>query len=173
MYRLQPFVCALLAALMATPQVGFAASHREAPITALDQKADITDFFAFVSYDDPTKVTFILNVDPFLEPGNGPTFDAGDPSLIVDQALELSAEQKTYSAVRMFARKEFRHRRRQRARHRPIQFRQTVKGQKALQIIDAGDVGIKRRRADVQGLREIAHRELVQPALVHKNRSPL
>jgi hypothetical protein len=74
MYKLQPFVCALLAALMAMPQVGFAASHREAPITALDQKADITDFFAFVSYDDPTKVTFILNVDPFLEPGNGPNY---------------------------------------------------------------------------------------------------
>jgi hypothetical protein len=59
---------------MGTPQTGFAASHREAPITALDQKADITDFFAFVSYDDPTKVTFILNVDPFLEPGNGPNY---------------------------------------------------------------------------------------------------
>ena len=26
----------------------FASSHREAPITALDQKADITDWYAFV-----------------------------------------------------------------------------------------------------------------------------
>ena len=37
-------------------------------------QSTIKDFFAFVSYDDPTKVTFILDVDPFLEPGNGPTY---------------------------------------------------------------------------------------------------
>ncbi|MBI2174942.1 MAG: hypothetical protein HYU33_07080, partial [Candidatus Omnitrophica bacterium] len=30
------------------PQSLFAANHREAPITALDRTADITDFFAFV-----------------------------------------------------------------------------------------------------------------------------
>ena len=29
----------------------FASSHREAPITALDRSADITDWYAFVSYD--------------------------------------------------------------------------------------------------------------------------
>ena len=51
-----------------------AASHREAPITALDHAADITDFFAFVSYDNPDRVTLILNVDPLLEPGNGPNY---------------------------------------------------------------------------------------------------
>ena len=48
----------LALALAFTTQVQ-AASHREAPITALDQKADITDVFAFRSYDgNPTpKVT--------------------------------------------------------------------------------------------------------------------
>ena len=51
-----------------------AASHREAPITALDHAADITDFFAFVSYDNPDRVTLVLNVDPLLEPGNGPNY---------------------------------------------------------------------------------------------------
>ena len=30
-----------------------AANHREAPLTALDHKADIADLFAFVSYDRP------------------------------------------------------------------------------------------------------------------------
>jgi hypothetical protein len=58
-----------------------AASHREAPITALDHKADITDFFAFVSYHDPKKVTFILAVDPLLEPGNGPNYFPFDPEI--------------------------------------------------------------------------------------------
>ncbi len=59
-----------------------AANHREAPITALDHKADISDFFAFVSYDDPSKVTFILDVDPLLEPSNGPTHFPFDPEIL-------------------------------------------------------------------------------------------
>lgn len=59
-----------------------AANHREAPITALDHKADITDYFAFVSYDNPDKVTFILNVDPLLEPANGPNYFPFDPEIL-------------------------------------------------------------------------------------------
>jgi hypothetical protein len=57
---------ALMALPQALPQAGFAVSE--------DHKATITGLYAFVSYNDPTKVTFILNVDPLLEPGNGPTF---------------------------------------------------------------------------------------------------
>jgi hypothetical protein len=71
----------LLAALMAQPST-FAASHREAPITALDQKADITDWFAFVSPENPSKVILILNVDPFLEPSNGPNYFPFDPGIL-------------------------------------------------------------------------------------------
>ncbi|MCK5831367.1 MAG: DUF4331 domain-containing protein [Methylococcales bacterium] len=58
-----------------------AANHREAPITALDHKADITDVYAFVSYDNPNKVTFIMNIDPLLEPSNGPTRFPFDPEI--------------------------------------------------------------------------------------------
>lgn len=82
MSKFKPVLCIAIATLMATPPSGFAASHREAPITALDNKADITDFFAFVSYDDPTKVTFLLNVDPFLEPGNGPNYFPFDDNIL-------------------------------------------------------------------------------------------
>jgi hypothetical protein len=82
MSRMRPIVCAVLTALIAGPPPGFAASHREAPITALDHKADITDFYAFVSYDDPTKVTFLLNVDPLLEPSNGPTYFPFDDNIL-------------------------------------------------------------------------------------------
>ena len=60
----------------------FASSHREAPITALDRSADVTDWYSFVSYDDPTKVTFILNVDPLLEPANGPNYFPFDPNVL-------------------------------------------------------------------------------------------
>ncbi len=59
-----------------------AANHREAPLTALDEKADITDFFAFVSYDNPDKVTILLNVDPLLEPSNGPNYFPFDPEIV-------------------------------------------------------------------------------------------
>ncbi len=60
-----------------------AASHREAPITALDTKADITDWYAFVSYEDGREdtVTLILGVDPLLEPSNGPNYFPFDPEL--------------------------------------------------------------------------------------------
>lgn len=58
-----------------------AANHREAPLTALDQKADIADWFAFVSYDNPGKVTLIMTVDPLLEPSNGPNYFPFDPEI--------------------------------------------------------------------------------------------
>ncbi len=79
----------LLAVGIAMPTGLFASSHREAPITALDNKADITDLYAFVSYSanqtpntTPSKVTFILNVDPFLEPANGPNWFPFDPNIL-------------------------------------------------------------------------------------------
>ncbi len=72
----------LLATALTVPTTTFGASHREAPITALDRAADITDYYSFVSYEDPTKVVFILNVDPLLEPSNGPTYFPFDPNIV-------------------------------------------------------------------------------------------
>jgi len=59
-----------------------AASHREAPLIALDPAADNTDVYAFVSYDAANlqrapadrKVTFILNVNPGQDPSDGPNY---------------------------------------------------------------------------------------------------
>ena len=63
-----------------------AASHREAPLTAIDRSADITDFYAFVSYERPAegprKVTLIVCVDPFLEPSNGPNYFPFDDNIL-------------------------------------------------------------------------------------------
>ncbi len=67
-----------------TPFASFASSHREAPITALDHTADITDFYSFVSYDHPDRVTFVMNVDPFLEPSNGPNYFPFDPNVLYE-----------------------------------------------------------------------------------------
>jgi hypothetical protein len=78
----QSIVGLAMSLLLITPPGVFASSHREAPITALDHTADITDFYAFVSYDHPDRVTFIMNVDPFLEPSNGPNYFPFDPSVL-------------------------------------------------------------------------------------------
>jgi hypothetical protein len=71
--------------------VGFAANHREAPITALDHKADITDVYAFRSYGGPgaaTHVTLIMGVDPLLEPANGPNYFPFDPDILYELKVD-------------------------------------------------------------------------------------
>jgi hypothetical protein len=82
MSRLRPAIGLALSLLIAFPPGALASSHREAPITALDHTADITDFYAFVSYDHPDRVTFVMNVDPFLQPSNGPNYFPFDPSIV-------------------------------------------------------------------------------------------
>jgi len=81
MKKLKSVIGLALSLLTAVPPSAFASSHREAPITSLDHTADITDFYAFVSYDKPGYVTFVLNVDPFLEPSNGPNYFPFDPGI--------------------------------------------------------------------------------------------
>jgi hypothetical protein len=88
MKKLQSIVACAMALCMLAPSSLFASSHREAPITALDRTADVTDWYAFVSYDDPTKVTFILNVDPLLEPANGPNYFPFDPSVLYEMHVD-------------------------------------------------------------------------------------
>jgi len=80
MNKLKLMVAFAMALLVLVPSGLFASSHREAPITALDRTADITDWYAFVSYDHPHRVTMILNVDPFLEPRTAPTIFPSIPT---------------------------------------------------------------------------------------------
>lgn len=58
-----------------------AASHREAPLIAGDPAADNTDLYAFVSPDDPSKVTIIANYSPLQQPGGGPNFHPFDDNV--------------------------------------------------------------------------------------------
>src|SRR6201993_1983470 len=81
MKLLKSVVALAVALLMLVPASLFASSHREAPISALDHSADVTDWYAFVSYDHPDRVTMILNVDGFLEPSNGPNYFPFDPNV--------------------------------------------------------------------------------------------
>src|SRR5207237_150731 len=58
------------------PSSANAASHREAPLIALDPPADITDFFMFRSYEpgNEDKVVLIMDVIPGEEPSSGPNY---------------------------------------------------------------------------------------------------
>ncbi len=60
--------------LLGTLVPGGASSHREAPLISEDPVADTTDVYAFVSPEDPSKVTFIANWIPLEEPAGGPNF---------------------------------------------------------------------------------------------------
>lgn len=73
------------ASMVVAPSV-WSANHREAPITALDHKADITDVYAFRSYDGAPspRVTLIMGVDPLLEPANGPNWFPFDPDILYE-----------------------------------------------------------------------------------------
>jgi hypothetical protein len=81
MKSLKAIVAFAVALSVLVPASSFASSHREAPIAALDRGADVTDWYAFVSYDHPHRVTMILNVDGFLEPSNGPNYFPFDPTV--------------------------------------------------------------------------------------------
>src|SRR5258708_649347 len=88
MKNFKSWVALALALFMLVPISVFASSHREAPITALDRTADITDWYAFVSYNHSDRVTMILNVDPFLEPANGPNYFPFDPNVLYEMKID-------------------------------------------------------------------------------------
>ena len=86
MKKLTVLAASVSAALLAMSLSGNAANHREAPITALDHKADITDVFAFRSYAPGAgdRVTMIVSVDPFLDTANGPNWSPFDPDILYE-----------------------------------------------------------------------------------------
>jgi hypothetical protein len=88
MKTLKSILAVAMPLFLLAPSSLFASSHREAPITALDRSADVTDWYAFVSYDNPNNVTFILNVDPLLEPANGPNYFPFDPSVLYEMHVD-------------------------------------------------------------------------------------
>jgi hypothetical protein len=92
MQRLKRILASAMAVVLAAP-LGFAGGHREAPITALDPKADITDVFAFRSYTAAgataiPMVTLIMCVDPLQEPGNGPNWWPFDPDILYELKID-------------------------------------------------------------------------------------
>ncbi len=81
-YRVAAVFVAALMTLATTRPIGWAASHREAPLIALDPAADNTDTYAFRSWVDQDKVVFIMNVIPGQEPGDGPNYFNFDDNVL-------------------------------------------------------------------------------------------
>src|SRR4030095_4999312 len=83
-------------AALAAGSSALAASHREAPLMTLDPAADISDVYAFVSYDAANlarapadrKVTLIMNVVPGQEPSSGPNYSSFDARVIYQLAVD-------------------------------------------------------------------------------------
>jgi len=171
---------ALALALGAAP--AFAASHREAPLMTLDPGADISDVYAFVSYDAANlarpatdrKATLIMNVVPSQEPSSGPNYFAFDDNVLyqlhVDNDRDGAAEDLVY---------EFKFETEQRSpdQHQPIAVRQRQYGQprereeratgqgercRALVCIQSDD-RLKYRRRDLIGQRDQADLAKAQP----------
>jgi hypothetical protein len=89
-------------ALLATLAVGFgpgslgASSHREAPMISSDADADGTDFYMFVSPDDPDTVTIIANYIPFSAPEGAPNFNAFSPNVLYEINLDTVGDGKAH-----------------------------------------------------------------------------
>src|SRR4029077_4227663 len=88
MRQLKPLVAFTVALFLLVPTGMFASSHREAPISALDHGADVTDWYAFVRYNLPDGITMILNVDGLLEPANGPNYFPFDPNVLYEMKVD-------------------------------------------------------------------------------------
>jgi hypothetical protein len=82
--RLQILGTAAILMLALAMMPGEASSHREAPLLAQDPMADNTDVYAFVSPDEPDKVTLISNFIPFQKPDGGPNFYSFDPNVVYE-----------------------------------------------------------------------------------------
>ncbi len=92
--------CLAALTLITTAPVTWAASHREAPLIALDPAADTTDVYTFRSWEDPSKAVFIVNVIPGQEPGDGPNYFNFDDNVLyrihIDNNQDGVAEDVVY-----------------------------------------------------------------------------
>ena len=61
-----------------------ASSHREAPLISADPLADNTDVYAFVSPNNPDRVTLIANFIPLEAPYGGPNFFKFDDNVLYE-----------------------------------------------------------------------------------------
>ena len=83
-----------IAGLLGISQMTNASSHREAPMTSGDPKADATDLYAFVSPDNAKTATIIANYLPFQEPAGGPNFYSFDDNVLYEIKIDNNGDAK-------------------------------------------------------------------------------
>ncbi len=90
---LRPFVVtAGISLSLVFTGLGHAASHREAPLIALDPAADITDAYAFRSWNDPSMAGFIMNVIRAQDPSAGPNYFSIDDDVLYQIHLDTNED---------------------------------------------------------------------------------
>lgn len=103
-FRMMPALAALvvvLASMLVAP-AAWAASHREAPLISMDPTADITDVYAFRSWENPSKAVFIMNVIPQQVPASGPNFYNFDDDVTYAMHFDLSRDGRAQDLVVRF-----------------------------------------------------------------------
>jgi hypothetical protein len=92
------------------PSGARAASHREAPLIAMDPEADITDFFMFRSYEtgQSDKVDLIMDVIPGEEPSSGPNYYTFDPNVLYGFNIDNNKDGKDDVRIEVRFQNEFR-----------------------------------------------------------------
>jgi hypothetical protein len=68
------------ASLVTTQGTAEASSHREAPLISMDQFADNTDTYAFISPTNPDNIVLVASWIPFEGPEGGPNYWQFDPN---------------------------------------------------------------------------------------------
>ena len=91
-----------LMALSTMAPIVRAASHREAPLIALDPAADNTDTYAFRSWQDPSKAVFIANVIPGQDPADGPNYFSFDDEVLYSINIDNDQDGKAEDVVYEF-----------------------------------------------------------------------
>ncbi|WP_342349991.1 DUF4331 domain-containing protein [uncultured Nitrospira sp.] len=94
---LHKFLPVFISTMMAIP--AFGASHREAPLIALDPAADNTDTYAFRSWEDPDKIVFILNTIPGQDPADGPNYFAFDDTVLYEIHIDNNKDGRAEDLV--------------------------------------------------------------------------
>ncbi len=101
-HRGMAILLGVLMALTSVSPVAKAASHREAPLIALDPAADNTDTYAFRSWQDPSKVVFIMNVIPGQDPADGPNYFNFDDEVLYAVNIDNNQDGKAEDIVYEF-----------------------------------------------------------------------
>jgi hypothetical protein len=94
MYQAMASFLAALMTMATTTPIALAASHREAPLIALDPTADLTDVYAFRSWENSDKAIFIMNVIPQQAPASGPNFFNLDDQVLYAFHFDLDQDGK-------------------------------------------------------------------------------